>query len=149
MAATGGGLLGVTDWARGGSNPADPLSLMASAQPPAVFATVAETSLPPTDYTFHSTVPEVRLQFTVTDAKGKLVQGLRANNVRVLDQSLEVQHFDEFTQDFDLPLRLGVVLERQQLGEETGPGGEDHGAGLPEADHASSRRSRLPDGRRQ
>ncbi len=111
MAATGGGLLGVANWADSGSNPADPMSLMASAQPPAVVAMVAERSLPPTEYTFRRTVPEVRLQFTVTDAKGKLVQGLRPNDVRVLDQWVEVQHFDEFTQDFDLPLRLGVVLD--------------------------------------
>lgn len=62
-------------------------------------------------YTFHHTVPEVRLQFTVADERGRLVNDLTSGDVRVFDNQSPVAHFDEFERDDNLPLQLGLLLD--------------------------------------
>ena len=62
-------------------------------------------------YTIRRTVPEVRLQFTVADEHGRLVQNLSPDDVRILDDQLPVEKFQDFARDENLPLRLGVLLD--------------------------------------
>jgi Ca-activated chloride channel homolog len=62
-------------------------------------------------YTFRHQVPEVRLQFTVADERGRLVNNLSSDEVRVFDNQSPVNHVNEFERDDDLPLQLGVVID--------------------------------------
>ncbi len=62
-------------------------------------------------YTFRHQVPEVRLQFTVADERGRLVNDLTSGDVRVFDNQSPVAHFSEFERDDDLPLQLGLLLD--------------------------------------
>ena len=62
-------------------------------------------------YTFRHQVPEVRLQFTVADERGRLVSNLSSDDVRVFDNQSQVGHFNDFERDEDLPLQLGLVLD--------------------------------------
>src|SRR5208283_2711541 len=63
------------------------------------------------DYTIRSSVPEVRLQFTVADERGRPVQNLSVEDVRIFDNESPVDKIHDFARDEDLPLRLGVVLD--------------------------------------
>jgi len=62
-------------------------------------------------YTFRRDVPEVRLQFTVADQQGQVVQDLSPDEVRVFDNQLPVERFSDFERAQDLPLRLGLVVD--------------------------------------
>lgn len=62
-------------------------------------------------YTFRHQVPEVRLQFTVADERGRPVSNLSPDDVVVFDNQTQVGHFNEFERDDDLPLQLGLVLD--------------------------------------
>jgi VWFA-related protein len=62
-------------------------------------------------YTVSRTVPEVRLQFTVADEHGRLMRGLAAEDIRILDNHVPVEHFNDFAREENLPLRLGIVLD--------------------------------------
>src|SRR5580700_6381002 len=62
-------------------------------------------------YTFRHDVPEVRLQFTVADERGRLVNDLTSGDVRVFDNQSPVAHFNQFERDNDLPLQLGLLLD--------------------------------------
>jgi Ca-activated chloride channel homolog len=62
-------------------------------------------------YSFHRDVPEVRLQFTVADERGRLVNDLTSGDVRVFDNQSPVAHFNEFERDDNLPLQLGLLLD--------------------------------------
>jgi Ca-activated chloride channel family protein len=62
-------------------------------------------------YTFRHQVPEVRLQFTVADEHGRLVNNLSSDDVMVFDNQSAVGHFNEFERDDDLPLELGLILD--------------------------------------
>lgn len=62
-------------------------------------------------YTIHRDVPEVRLQFTVADDRGKLITGLTARDVRVFDNQSPVSEFHEFLRQDDLPLQIGILLD--------------------------------------
>ena len=62
-------------------------------------------------YTIRRTVPEVRLQFTVADEHGRLLQNLSPDDVRILDDQSPVPKFQDFERDDNLPLRLGIVLD--------------------------------------
>jgi Ca-activated chloride channel homolog len=63
------------------------------------------------DYTFRRDVPEVRLQFTVADEQGRIVQDLSPDDVRVFDNQEPVERFQDFERAQDLPLRLGLVVD--------------------------------------
>ena len=62
-------------------------------------------------YTIRRDVPEVRLQFTVADEHGRLVQNLSPDDVRILDDQSPVAKFQDFARDDNLPLRLGIILD--------------------------------------
>ncbi len=62
-------------------------------------------------YTFRRDVPEVRLQFTVADEQGRLVQDLSPDEVRVFDNQAPVSRFSDFERAEDLPLHLGLILD--------------------------------------
>ncbi len=63
------------------------------------------------EYTVQHDVPEVRLQFTVADERGRLVPNLSPADVRILDDQSPVPRFTDFERDDNLPLRLGIVLD--------------------------------------
>jgi VWFA-related protein len=118
-------LTGVGEWAIGKfdastPDPGAPLSAATgnydgspvAAVPP--VPTLPETNYLPAStpgYTLQSDVQEVRLQFTVADAQGRLVQNLSAGDVRVLDDESPVPRFSAFERDDNLPLRLGLILD--------------------------------------
>jgi len=62
-------------------------------------------------YTFRRDVPEVRLQFTVADEQGRVVQDLSPDDVRVFDNQQPVERFKDFERAQDLPLRLGLIVD--------------------------------------
>ena len=71
--------------------------------------TVAKAVMP--GYTIRHTVPEVRIQFTVADDRGRLLQTLSSGDFRVLDNRSQVSHIREFTRLNDLPLEVGILLD--------------------------------------
>ncbi|MFZ0313265.1 MAG: VWA domain-containing protein [Candidatus Korobacteraceae bacterium] len=62
-------------------------------------------------YTFRRDVPEVRLQFTVADEQGRVVQDLSPDEVRIFDNQSPVASFSDFERAQDLPLQLGLILD--------------------------------------
>jgi VWFA-related protein len=119
LAFGGATLATVGFWVSGG------LDFLSAASPAGTVATyragreVASASLPPVpvglsgtaDYTIRKTVPEVRLQFTVADERGRLVPDIRQADLRILDDHLPVPRIQQFDTTRDLPLRLGLVLD--------------------------------------
>ncbi len=71
--------------------------------------TIAKFLLP--GYTIRRTVPEVRLQFSVADERGRLVIGLSAGDLRIFDNQSEVPRIRQFSRLGDLPLQLGLLLD--------------------------------------
>ncbi len=125
LALGGVTLAGIGEWAAGRFDSAavDPAAAASAADynpspGPALIPRLPE--LPETSnylpastpgYTFRREVPEVRLQFTVADAQGRLVQNLSPADVRVLDDQSPVPRFTDFERDDNLPLRLGIILD--------------------------------------
>jgi len=62
-------------------------------------------------FSIRRTVPEVRLQFTVADEHGRLVQDLSPDDVRIFEDESPVVKLHDFARDENLPLRLGIVLD--------------------------------------
>lgn len=62
-------------------------------------------------YTFRRDVREVRLQFTVADLQGRVVQDLSPDDVRIFDNQAPVERFNDFERAQDLPLRLGLLVD--------------------------------------
>ncbi len=56
-------------------------------------------------------VPEVSLIFTVTDNKGRFVTGLQQQNFGLLDDGRLPTRVIRFTQQANLPLRIGIMLD--------------------------------------
>lgn len=56
-------------------------------------------------------VPEVSLIFTVTDKKGRFVTGLHQQNFGLLDDGKRPNRVIRFTQQANLPLRIGIMLD--------------------------------------
>ena len=83
--------------------------------PPGPLPNLPETTdhLPASSpgYTVRRQVPEVRLQFSVADERGRLVSNLSSDDVMVYDNQSPVGHFNEFERDDNLPLELGLVLD--------------------------------------
>ncbi len=67
----------------------------------------AEASAP----TIRAFVPEVPLVFTVTDGKGRFVTGLKQENFGLLDDGKRPERIISFTQQANLPLRIGILLD--------------------------------------
>lgn len=56
-------------------------------------------------------MPEVRLQFSVADERGRLVTDLSPRDIRILDDHYAVRGFRQFSRADDLPLEVGVLLD--------------------------------------
>jgi VWFA-related protein len=61
--------------------------------------------------TFHIQVNEVNLIFTVTDKHGKFITGLQRENFGLLDDGRPPTAVLRFTQQTNLPLRVGIMLD--------------------------------------
>ncbi len=61
--------------------------------------------------TIRAFVPEVSLIFTVTDKKGRFVTGLQQQNFGLLDDGRRPDRVIRFTQQANLPLRIGIMLD--------------------------------------
>jgi VWFA-related protein len=117
----------IGEWAAGGSSNSAGASSSASVGAPGQNAESRALALAPMPmnllpagsyspagipgYTVSRTVPEVRLQFTVADEHGRLMRGLAAEDIRILDNHVPVEHFNDFAREENLPLRLGIVLD--------------------------------------
>jgi VWFA-related protein len=122
------------------SNTPSPVSPTPSVQPPAAASpqttpppattsapTNAQTPAQPADQTqpgtqpatnqeqpietFHIQVNEVNLIFTVTDKHGKFITGLKRENFGLLDDGRPPTAVLRFTQQTNLPLRVGIMLD--------------------------------------
>jgi VWFA-related protein len=127
LALTGLTLAGVGEWAGGrfdassaDGRSAGSLENSNYAQPAVTTSLLRMPDLPDAGdslpaatpgYTFRHDVPEVRLQFTVADERGRLVRDLTASDVEVFDDQSQVKRFSDFERDDNLPLQLGMVLD--------------------------------------
>ena len=62
-------------------------------------------------FTIQQQVNEVDLVFTVTDKHGHFINNLRESDFALLDNQLAPKRVFSFTQQTDLPLRLGVLID--------------------------------------
>lgn len=62
-------------------------------------------------YTLKAFVPEVYQVFTVTDKKGHFVTGLKQQDFGLLDDGKRPERVISFTQQANLPLRIGIMLD--------------------------------------
>jgi VWFA-related protein len=53
----------------------------------------------------------VRLQFTVADEQGRVIQDLSPDEVRIFDNQSPVVRFNDFERAQDLPLHIGLILD--------------------------------------
>ena len=60
-------------------------------------------------------VNEVNLIFTVTDKKGKFITGLKRENFGLLDDGRPPSAVVQFTQQTNLPLRVGIKIGRAHV----------------------------------
>jgi VWFA-related protein len=91
-----------------GTQPAAPTAQQPPAQQPGA------PSLPNQDQpteTIRVQVNEVNLIFTVTDKKGKFITGLKRENFGLLDDGRPPLAVLRFTQQTNLPLRVGIMLD--------------------------------------
>jgi VWFA-related protein len=91
-------------------------SAQSGRQSPAASSTQQPTapSLPNPDQpteTIKVQVNEVNLIFTVTDKKGKFITGLKRENFGLLDDGRPPLAVVQFTQQTNLPLRVGIMLD--------------------------------------
>ena len=104
------------------SNPADSDSTYTTVMAAVKFTGQSLPSLPeiavrvdagPTlaGYTIRRTVPEVRIQFTVADDRGRLMRSLTGSDFRVLDNRSAVSHIGNFSRLDDLPLQIGILVD--------------------------------------
>ncbi len=127
LAFSGLALAGIAEWAAGGlgnsGSDGRSSSVLAASVAYGNRATAAVPSLPALpetsdhlpaatpDYSFRRNIREVRLQFSVADTQGRLVQNLTPQQVRIFDNHVPVTHFNAFERAQNLPLRLGLVLD--------------------------------------
>ena len=93
--------------------PASPADTTAT---PAQTATPANATQQPQaagngSFTLRTFVPEVDLVFTVTDGKGHFVTGLKQSDLGLLDDGKHPERVISFTQQANLPLRIGILLD--------------------------------------
>ncbi len=69
----------------------------------------ADTSAP--EFTIHSTVNEVNLIFTVVDKHGRFVRNLNESDFSLLDNRQRPAEVYSFTQQTELPLRVGLLID--------------------------------------
>jgi Ca-activated chloride channel family protein len=95
--------------AKGSTPDARSLGDAATSSPTGQSWTLAKSIVP--TFTIRRTVPEVRLQFSVADARGRLVTSLSASDFRVFDNQSAVQRIRQFSRLDDLSLQLGILLD--------------------------------------
>jgi len=100
------------------SNTAPQPPAVSPQQPPAATTAPGQQptapSLPTQDQpteTIKVQVNEVNLIFTVTDKKGKFITGLKRENFGLLDDGRPPLAVVQFTQQTNLPLRVGIMLD--------------------------------------
>ena len=126
LALAGLTLVGVGEWASGHFDANSAGGGAAASLPPSNYSRptpgdpLPAPDLPDTSdhlpastpgYTFRRDVPEVRLQFTVQDERGRLIRDLSASDVEVFDEQSEVKRFSDFERADNLPLQIGLVLD--------------------------------------
>ncbi len=96
-----------------GSAPALPPSTADDTQSPSQPVVVPVSPAPggPPVATIRTFVPEVPLVFTVTDGKGRFVTGLKQQDFGLLDDGKRPDRVISFTQQANLPLRIGILLD--------------------------------------
>jgi VWFA-related protein len=95
------------------SQPTDTPQSAPESQPPAT-PNGAAAGTPSQDQpitTIQVQVNEVNLIFTVTDSKGKFITGLKRENFGLLDDGRPPEAVIHFTQQTNLPLRVGIMLD--------------------------------------
>jgi Ca-activated chloride channel homolog len=97
------GTTGVTSGARSAE-------VVASPAPPEGQPWIIAKAVSP-EYTIRRTVPEVHFQFSVADERGRLVNSLSADDVRIFDNQRAVQGIRHFSHQDDLPLQVGILLD--------------------------------------
>lgn len=80
-------------------------------------SSVARSVVP--GYTIRHVVPEVRVQFSVTDEQRRLVDSLSATDLRIFDDQLAVERLRNFSRMNDLPLQIGILLDVSDSVEKT------------------------------
>jgi VWFA-related protein len=101
------------------TSPAQPPATSPAQQPAALAPATSSTQQPgaqtaPQDQsidTIRVQVNEVNLIFTVTDKKGKFITGLKRENFGLLDDGRPPVAVLHFTQQTNLPLRVGIMLD--------------------------------------
>lgn len=94
-----------------------PLSLWAQkTHPEEKHATLADIqsktdAAPHPAYTLTTNVNEVDLVFTVTDSRGNFVKNLKESDFALLDNQRAPAAVYSFTQETQLPLRLGILID--------------------------------------
>ena len=86
----------------------------APAAPPAAIQAAPAQASPASDQpitTIQIQANEVNLIFTVTDKKGRFITGLQRQNFGLLDDGRPPVAVLRFTQQTDLPLRVGILLD--------------------------------------
>jgi Ca-activated chloride channel homolog len=61
--------------------------------------------------TIRKNINEVRLEFTVSDTKGRPVDNMRVSDLQFLEDGKPVTAISEFRSESDLPLRLGLLVD--------------------------------------
>ena len=91
--------------------PATPAAQAPAPQAPAQQVQPAEDAPNPDAYKLVIRVNEVNLIFTVTDKKGRFITGLQRENFGLLDDGRPPVAVLRFTQQTNLPLRVGIILD--------------------------------------
>jgi VWFA-related protein len=96
-------------------SPSTPAQQPPAAQPPSTSPQQQAPTQPPQSQepitTIKVQVNEVNLIFTVTDKKGRFITGLRRENFGLLDDGRPPVAVLRFTQQTNLPLRVGIMLD--------------------------------------
>lgn len=71
--------------------------------------TIAKATLP--EFTIRRTVPEVRLQFTVADERGRDLKPISSDDLQIFDNRVAVAQIRDFSRTEDLPLEVGILLD--------------------------------------
>ena len=69
------------------------------------------TSATTPEYTIRRTAPEVRVQFSVADERGRPITDLTADDIRIIDDHFAVHRIRQFSRPQDLPLQVGLLLD--------------------------------------
>ena len=100
-------------WAQTSTTPAaQPAPAPANQTPPAAApANASASGQSDQQYTITRQVNEVDLVFTVTDKHGRFIRDLKQSDFALLDDQKAPERVYSFTQQTNLPLRLGILID--------------------------------------